>query len=109
VNKKEWGDIKLGKGGCIAFGPDKDLAMARVISSICDENHIPYQKFSVGAGMTNTLKIKLAADDCRTLLMSIPQRNMHTQVEVCDLRDVESLIEMTYRYIVYLDEAVAKK
>jgi endoglucanase len=109
VSPDEWGDIKLGKGGCIAFGPDKDLEMANDIIRICNAespyrpNRIPYQTFSVGAGMTNTLKIKLAADDCKTLLLSVPQRNMHTQVEVCDLRDIDSLINMTFNYIIWLD------
>jgi endoglucanase len=114
VSPDEWGDIKLGKGGCIAFGPDKDLEMANDIIKVCNAespyspNRIPYQTFSVGAGMTNTLKIKLAADDCKTLLLSVPQRNMHTQVEVCDLRDIDSLINMTFNYIIWLDSQLCK-
>ena len=109
VSKKEWGDIKLGKGGCIAYGPDKDAAMCKLMTEVCETNKIPYQPFSVGAGMTNTLKIKLASSDCVTMLLSIPQRNMHTPVEVCDARDIESLIDMTYKYILVLDERLGKK
>ena len=104
VSKNEWGDIKLGGGGCIAFGPDKNLVMCRSMVDVCNRHNIPYQPFAVGTGMTNTLGIKTAADDCFTLLMSIPERNMHTPVEVFDLRDIESLIDMTYHYIVELDK-----
>ena len=104
VSAKEWGDIKLGEGGCIAHGPDKHVEMCDGVAAVCKKRGIPYQEFSVGAGMTNTNKIKISSDDCKTLLLSIPERNMHTPVEVCDLRDVESLIQMTYWYIHRLDE-----
>jgi len=103
VKKEEWGDIKLGKGGCIAFGPDKNSSMIDLMRNVCTNAGIPYQTFAVGAGMTNTLKIKLAADNCETMLLSIPERNMHTQVEVCDLRDLDSMVDMTYEFIKTLD------
>jgi len=104
VSAKEWGDIKLGNGGCIAHGPDKHIEMCEGVINACKKHGIPYQEFSVGAGMTNTAKIKLSSDDCKTLLLSIPERNMHTPVEVCDLRDVESLVKMTYWYLHELDK-----
>lgn len=104
VSKKEWGDIKLGKGGCIAYGPDKNIEMCRDMANTCRKNNIKFQEFSVGAGMTNTQKIMLASDDCKTLLLSIPERNMHTPVEVCDMRDIKSLVDMTYCYIRELDK-----
>ena len=108
VSSKEWGDIKLGEGGCIAYGPDKNKDMCDDMKSICEKFGIKHQVFSVGAGMTNTLKIKLAADDCKTLLLSVPQRNMHTPVEVCSMVDLESLVNMTYYYIRKLDTSFNK-
>jgi len=106
VDKNEWGDIKLGGGGCIAYGPDKNIEMCNLMSDICKKCNINYQPFSVGAGATNTCKIKMAADDCKTLLLSVPERNMHTPVEVCDLRDVESLVSMTVNFIYELDRLI---
>ena len=106
VSSKEWGDIKIGKGGCIAYGPDKNKDMCDAMKDICEKNKIPYQTFAVGAGMTNTLKIKIASDDCKTMLLSIPERNMHTPVEVCSLDDLVSLIDMTVAYIINLDKTI---
>ncbi len=106
VDKNEWGDIKLGGGGCIAYGPDKNIEMCNLMSDICKKCDINYQPFSVGAGATNTCKIKMAADDCKTLLLSVPERNMHTPVEVCDLRDIESLVSMTVNFIYELDRLI---
>ena len=108
VDKKEWGDIKLGKGGAIAFGPDKNMGMCKQMIGICKTKNIPYQTFSVGAGMTNTLKIKMASDDAKTMLLSIPNRNMHTPVEVCDYRDLDSLVDMTVEYILWLENYLSK-
>lgn len=107
VSKKEWGDIKLGKGGAIAFGPDKNTFMCNDVIELCKKNSTPYQIFSVGAKMTNTHGIKNASDDCATMLISIPQRNMHTQVEMCDLRDIKSIVNMTVDYLLYLDENIS--
>lgn len=103
VSKKEWGDIKIGEGGCIAYGPDKNRDMCDLMKRVCEKIGLKHQPFSVGAGMTNTLKIKLAADDCKTLLLSIPERNMHTPVEVCSLDDLEALVNMTYYFIREID------
>ena len=103
VSPNEWGDIKLGKGGAIAHGVDSNKRFAKLVKSVCEENKIPYQEFAVGSGGTDTVWIKQSSTDAETLLLSIPNRNMHTQVEVCDYRDLESLIEMTVATIIKIN------
>ena len=103
VSPNEWGDIKLGKGGAIAHGVDSNKRLAKLVKSVCEENKIPYQEFAVGSGGTDTVWIKQSSTDAETLLLSIPNRNMHTQVEVCDYRDLESLIEMTVATIIKIN------
>lgn len=101
VKKEEYGDITLGKGGCIAFGPDKNVRLCHLFEDVCEQFHIPYQPFAVGNGGTNTESIKLFSQNpmTETILISIPQRNMHTQVEVCDIRDIQSIVNMTVESI----------
>lgn len=101
VKKEEWGDIKLGKGGCIAFGVDKNRELSAKFVDICKKNNIPYQPFVVQEGGTNTVYIKTYTlnPNIQTILLSIPQRNMHTQVEVCDFRDIQSLVDMTSQFV----------
>lgn len=103
VSANEWGDIKLGKGGAIAHGVNNHPYMTRFIKAVCDRNSIPYQEFVAPDGGTNTLYIRQSASNCITQLLSIPNRNMHTQVEVCDYRDLESLINMTAKTVLALD------
>lgn len=106
VSPNEWGDIKLGKGGGIAFGPDCNPKLSNFIRETCEKENIPHQEFSVRSGGTNTVHIKKSSLDTTTALLSIPNRNMHTQVEVCDLRDLESLVIMTVATLVRLDEEI---
>lgn len=104
VDKNEWGDISLGKGGCIAFGPDKNNDLDNKLRNICQVSKIPYQTFCVHGG-TDTLPITnySNSDGCKSILLSIPQRNMHTNVEVCDLRDLESLAAMTHAFLINIE------
>ena len=99
VSPNEWGDIKLGKGGAIAYGPDSNKELSNFVKDTCKAQGIPFQEFSVRSGGTDTVHIKKASADAKTMLLSIPNRNMHTQVEVCDYRDIQSLIDMTVQTI----------
>ena len=104
VSANEWGDIKLGKGGAIAHGVNNHPYLTRIIKDICNDNKIPYQEFVAPDAGTDTIYIRQAASDCMTQLLSIPNRNMHTQAEVCDYRDLESLINMTVKTVVALNK-----
>jgi endoglucanase len=89
VSPNEWGDIKLGKGGAIAHGVNNHPYLTRLIKAVCEKNNIPYQEFIAPSHGTDTVYIKQTASNCVTQLLSIPNRNMHTQAEVCDYRDHE--------------------
>ena len=103
VSPNEWGDIKLGKGGAIAYGPDSNKELSKFVKNTCEKDGIPYQEFSVFSGATDTVHIKQSSEDAMTILLSIPNRNMHTQVEVCDYRDLDSLVAMTVNTILRID------
>ena len=100
ISKVKQGDIELGKGGVLMYGPDKSIRIASLMKTICKEKNIPYQTTSSRCGGTNTNQIQLMSADCETMLISIPNRNMHTPVEVCDWRDVDSIINMVSEAIV---------
>ena len=44
-------------------------------------------------------KLTVSAGGKKTALLSIPQRNMHTAVEVIDLDDIESTAQLMAAYI----------
>ena len=104
ANANEWGDIKLGKGGAIAHGVNNCTYLTKLIKSVCVDNEIPFQEFISPAWGTNTVHIRQSSSDCMTQLLSIPNRNMHTQAEVCDYRDLESLVNMTAKTVLALNK-----
>ena len=104
VPANEYGNVVLGEGGAICHSVDCNHKLVNIIKDACDENGIPYQSFSKGSGGTNTIKIKNSAFNCETALLSIPLRNMHTQVEMADYRDLRCLINMTLATIYKIDE-----
>lgn len=104
VSANEWGDIQLGKGGAIAHGVDNNTYLTNLIKQVCVDSKIPFQEFAVPSGCTDTVYIKQSSSDCMTQLLSIPNRNMHTQAEVCDYRDLESLINMTVKTVLALNK-----
>ncbi len=97
IKTESYGDIKLGKGPVIMSGPDKSWNLRCKMIEVAEINEIPYQLAVSHAGGTNTSAIQEGSIDCETMLISIPQRNMHTQVEVCDYRDIEGAIDLIYK------------
>ena len=94
VDKSIWGDINLGKGCVIEYGPDKSRRIAGIMKDYAKLHEIPYQLGVSSAGGTNTSAIQMSSTNCETMLVSIPNINMHTQNEICDWRDITSAIEI---------------
>lgn len=91
INKSKYGDIKLGHGPVISYGGDKSVRLNHILKG----SVATVQEAAGGrAGGTNTDNIQIFSDDCETTLISIPNRSMHTRVEMCDWRDVEWAILM---------------
>lgn len=96
ISKTKYCDVQLGKGPVISYGAEKSLRLNKVLKE-CGNTK---QEAAGGrAGGTNTDNIQKFADDCETTLLSIPNRSMHTRVEVCDWRDVQSAVDMVSRAI----------
>lgn len=90
IDKNKFCDIKLGEGVVISYGGDK----SNRLNAIFKGGPYRHQEAAGGrAGGTNTSNIQLFSDDCETTLLSIPNRSMHTRVEVCDWRDVQSAVD----------------
>ena len=70
--------------------------MNRVMFETAAKHKIGYQ-LDCGhraSGGTDTAEVQLTRSGVATALVSIPNRYMHTPVEICDIRDVENAIEL---------------
>ena len=91
INKNKYGDVCLGKGPVISYGAEKSLRLNRILK---ESSSFVQEVASGRAGGTNTSNIQIFSEDCETTLVSIPNRSMHTRVEVCDWRDVQGAVDM---------------
>lgn len=99
ISKAEYGDIELGKGVVIEFGPSKSDTIAKEMVKIAKENDIKFQYGISRAGGTNTSRIQECASNCKTMLLSIPNKNMHQQNEICHWDDVQACIDLLVAWI----------
>lgn len=90
----------LGKGTMIGYAPSLDFEMSRELKLLAENNDISYQTEVMGGRTgTNCDEIQNSGRGCRTALLSIPIRNMHTAIELCDLADIENTAKLIAAYI----------
>ncbi len=91
---------KLNKGPMIGIAPVLDYRISQRLKAIAEEKEIPYQLELMGDSTgTNADHIAISKGGVRTGLVSIPQRNMHTGVEIIALDDVENSARLIAEYI----------
>lgn len=107
VEKKTWGEVKLGGGPILARNADNNPVMNEIMFAAAAKEKIAYQ-LECGhraSGGTDTTAIQLSRSGVATALVSIPNRYMHTPVEICDLRDIEGAIHLIAAAIASLSGA----
>ena len=96
IPKKKFGDAKLGNGPMIARSADVNNVLLRKIIEAADKNKLPYQPVTAhrASGGTDASAIQLIRGGSASALISIPNRYMHSPVEICDLRDVDAAVKI---------------
>ncbi len=94
------GLAQLGKGPMIGFSAVLDRTMGKSLVTLAKEKQIPYQLEAMG-GYTGTNCDSIVAErqGVKCGLISIPQRNMHTPSEICDVADIENVAQLIAAYI----------
>ncbi len=91
---------KMNGGAMIGYSPALSREYSELLVSLAKEHEIPYQKEIMnGRTGTNADHITISKSGIPTALVSLPQRNMHTPVEMVDIRDIESCAKLIARFI----------
>lgn len=103
---KEIGDLALGKGGALAIGPIYHKGLKEHFLATAKANDIPVQLRGVpkGAG-NNGWSMKMEHGGCAVVQIAIPLRYMHSPVEVIDLKDVDSVIDLVVASVQGIDDS----
>ncbi|MCH5301014.1 MAG: M42 family metallopeptidase [Ruminococcus sp.] len=96
----QYSDIKLSKGPMLCVSSTLNKDMYKTLVNIANECNIPYQN-EVCGGLTGTNadSITICKSGIKTALISIPEKNMHTQAEIVDLNDIENTALLISQYI----------
>jgi len=91
AEKKQVGEASLGKGPTISFGPNINPVVSQMLVDAAKGRDLPYQRQAApGATGTDANTIQLTRAGVATGLIGVPNRYMHTQVEVVSLSDLEN-------------------
>lgn len=91
---------ELGKGSMIGFSPILDKQISKNLVSVAEKNNLSYQvEVMNGRTGTNADVITISESGVKCSLISIPLKNMHSPVEVVNVKDVENVASLIVAYI----------
>jgi tetrahedral aminopeptidase len=94
-DKTKQGDVKVGGGPVIARGPNINPVMGELLQDTAEENGISVQIEAAARGTgTDANVMQLTRAGVATALVSVPNRYMHTPVEVISLADLEEAAKL---------------
>ena len=91
IDKRVNGELKIGAGPVISRGPNINPKLEKMLVATAKAKRIAHQMEAAPGGTgTDANPIQLTRAGVATALVSIPNRYMHTQVEVVSLSDLEA-------------------
>ncbi len=89
IDQNEFGRISLGGGPVIVRGPNANPRVVELLTSRAQENDIPVQINALARPASNdAAAIQISRGGCATGLVTIPNRYMHSPVEVVEESDL---------------------
>jgi len=104
IEKKQNGEIKLGAGPVLSRGPNMNTKLVNNLVKVAKENEIPFQMSAEGRITgTDANVIQVNRSGVATALVSIPNRYMHSPVEVVSRKDLDAAADLLARFLETLD------
>lgn len=100
TNPKKTGEVKLGKGPVLHRGPNINPVMEAELFKIAKAKKIDYQITAEPRGTgTDANAMQLSRGGTATGLISVPNRYMHTPVEVISTKDLDNTVKLIVEYL----------
>jgi tetrahedral aminopeptidase len=104
ADKKVCGEVTLGKGPVIDLGANINPVLAELLIQTAKSKKIPFQLCAApGATGTDANAIQVSRAGVAAGLISIPNRYMHTQVEVVSLSDLDNAARLIAETVARID------
>ena len=99
IDKKISGEIVLGAGPAIGKGPNLTMKLVDALVDVAEKNSIAYQLCAENRITgTDASPIQVTRSGVATALISLPNRYMHTPVEVVSWDDMNAAADLIARY-----------
>jgi len=100
---RRYGEAKLGGGPILSRGPNINPVVHRGLLAVAKKKKIPVQLFAAPrATGTDANAMQIARSGVATAVIGIPNRYMHTPVEMVQLSDVEHAATLIAEWILQL-------
>ncbi len=105
ADKRMAGDLALGKGPVIEVGANINSVLSDLLIDTAKKKKIDYQLSAapVATG-TDANAMQISRGGVATALVSVPNRYMHTQVEVVSLVDLENCAKLVAETVARIDD-----
>lgn len=89
------GVFPLGCGAVICRGPNLHYMYTKQLIDVAKKNNIPYEiEVASGSSGTNAWALQTSSDGIPSMLVSIPLRYMHTNVETLKIDDIDVIADL---------------
>ena len=97
--------FKLGGGPVIGVGPNCARSLSGRLKELAEEGDMPVQiEVMSGSSGTNAWPIQVSREGVATAVLSIPERYMHTPLEVVSKKDLEATAQLLAAFVESLGE-----
>ncbi len=103
MNPKMVGEANCGDGPILHRGPNFNHILYQKLSDVAKKSKIDVQQQPIPRGSgTDANAMQLSANHCATALISVPNRYMHSPVEIVNIKDVENCSKLIAELILSL-------
>ena len=103
IDKQKQGHISLGDGPVIFRGPNINPKVSQRLVELCEQYSIPFQLAAIGRATPNDANVlQIHGSGVATGLVAIPNRYMHSAVEVVSLSDVHHVAQLLAEFALAL-------
>lgn len=100
VSKAQHGDVKLGRGPALTHGGCNHAAIVARLEAVAKAKRIPLQHEAMSSSSgTDTDVIFWTRGGIASALISLPNRYMHSPVEVVNLKDLEFIPQLLAAFV----------
>ena len=95
IDRRQQGEVFLGKGPVICRGPNMNACVTEQLIATAEQHGIPFQLAAVGRASSNDANsIQVSRSGVATAVVAIPNRYMHSAVEMISLEDIDHAAEL---------------